>query len=311
MYPVKRVFRNWKLFTALLIGIALAATFFAAIDVKANLAAKQSLDQQLKSVNVDMEFSANLNLTQVNQAQSNISSIDGVKSVNVVSRFTEPAKDLSSNYTTYVQIVSFPNSSEIYNDWTNKPAGGIGENQTYVISGTTLASKVAVGDNITTEFMFPTPKQDNFTTIYMNLTVAGFADLTDTGYSLTSGNSFLIYPGGSVSSSQIYNSRQDSMIIGDNTLQEMWSPMANRTVDTTFLINVDHDKLISPWNIPASANNVNTVASNIQNKVLSKYETYGFLSNNLGVALDSFSSPFQFSLSHGTLAPQFPTFHLT
>ena len=51
MYPIKRVFRNWKLFTALLIGIALAATFFACIDVKANLAAQQSLNQQLKNVN--------------------------------------------------------------------------------------------------------------------------------------------------------------------------------------------------------------------------------------------------------------------
>jgi hypothetical protein len=37
MYPLKHVFRNWKLFTALLIGIALAATFFVALDAKANL----------------------------------------------------------------------------------------------------------------------------------------------------------------------------------------------------------------------------------------------------------------------------------
>ena len=41
MYPIKHVFRNWKLFTALLIGITLAATFCAAIGVKANLAAEQ------------------------------------------------------------------------------------------------------------------------------------------------------------------------------------------------------------------------------------------------------------------------------
>ena len=64
MYPIKHVFRNWKLFTALLIGIALAATFFACIDVKANLAAESSLNQQIKNVNTDMEFSAYLNLTQ-------------------------------------------------------------------------------------------------------------------------------------------------------------------------------------------------------------------------------------------------------
>ncbi len=297
MYPIKRVFRNWKLFTALLIGIALAATFFASIDVKANLAAKQSLDQQLKTVNVDMEFNANLNLTEVNQAQSNILGINGVESVNLVSRFGEPIQDLTNNYTAYPQIVSFPNSSDIYNDWINKPEGGIGENQTYVISGTTLASKVSVGDNITTEFTFPTPMQDNFTTVYMNLTVAGFANLTDTGYSLLSGNSFLFYPGSVVTSSQVYNSRSDSMIIGwDSTLLKVWSPMANRTVSTTFLIDVDHGKLISPWNVPASATNVNTVATDIQNNVLSKYETFGYITNNLGNALGSFNSGFQYLL---------------
>ena len=51
----------------------------------------------------------------------------------------------------------------------------IGENQTYVLAGTPLAAQVKVGDNITTEMMFPTPKQDNWTTVYTNLTVAGFA----------------------------------------------------------------------------------------------------------------------------------------
>ena len=58
MYPLKHVYRNWKLFIALLIGIILAASFFASIDVKANLAAKQSLDNQLNSVITDMEFDA-------------------------------------------------------------------------------------------------------------------------------------------------------------------------------------------------------------------------------------------------------------
>ena len=81
MYPIKRVFRNWKLFTAFLIGIALAATFFASIDVKANLAAENSLNQQLKNVNSDLDFNAYLNFTQFNQAISNVSSINGVKSV--------------------------------------------------------------------------------------------------------------------------------------------------------------------------------------------------------------------------------------
>jgi hypothetical protein len=63
LYPIKRVFRSWKLFIALLIGVILASTFFAGIDVKANLTAKQALEQQLNNVLVDMEVNTRLNST--------------------------------------------------------------------------------------------------------------------------------------------------------------------------------------------------------------------------------------------------------
>ena len=298
MYPIKRVFRNWKLFTAFLIGIALAATFFASIDVKANLAAENSLNQQLKNVNSDLDFNAYLNYTQFNQAISNVSSVNGVKSVDVLSRFgLVPGKDIDSNYSSYLWVVSFPDSSQVYNEWTNKPIEPIGENQTYIVSGTPLASHVKIGDNITTQISFPTPMQNNWTYVYLNLTVAGFADLTDKGYSLTTGNSLLYYGGAPLTSGQLYNARQDTMIIGWNSsLLNLWSTMGNRTVDTTFMINIDHSKLLSPWNVQASLNNVNTVASDIQNKVLSKYETYGYVNNNIQTAILNFQSNFQTAL---------------
>jgi len=54
-YAFKHVFRSWKLFLALLIGITLACAFFAGIDIKANTTAKQALDQQLSNVPVDMK----------------------------------------------------------------------------------------------------------------------------------------------------------------------------------------------------------------------------------------------------------------
>ena len=66
MYPIKHIYRNWKLFVALLIGIVLATTFFAGIGVKANLAAEQALDRRLNTVITDMEFHANLNSTLSN-----------------------------------------------------------------------------------------------------------------------------------------------------------------------------------------------------------------------------------------------------
>ena len=101
LYPVKRVFRNWTLFIALLIGIILASTFFASINIKDNVAAKLALDQQLNSIITDMEFTANLNFTNFALARENISSIDGVEKVDVVSRwYSLPVSLSSSNYTT-------------------------------------------------------------------------------------------------------------------------------------------------------------------------------------------------------------------
>jgi ABC-type antimicrobial peptide transport system permease subunit len=299
LYPVKRVFRNWSLFIALLVGIILASTFFASINIKANLAAKQALDQQLNSVITDLEFSANLNFTNLAFARENISSIDGVKKVDVVSRFFLPVALSSDNYTTpqYTSMASMPNSSRIYDEWLNKPVDGIKENETYLIAGTPLAKKVVMGDNISTMIEFPTPKWDNKTTVFLNLTVAGFADLTSTGYSLISGNIFYISPLSPVDAKQIYNYQADMMIISwENTLEKLWVNAPNGTVSTTFSIYVDRDKLLSPWDTETSAKNLQTVADNIQNNVLANFEAHGYVNNMLGNALTSFQYSFSSTL---------------
>jgi cell division protein FtsX len=116
MYPIKHVFRNWKLFTALLIGITLAATFCAAIGVKANLAAEQSLDKQISNVVTDIGFTANLNQSNLALAYNNITHVDGVKNVDTVASFSAPLSESTDNYTTqdYSQIYSFPDSSRIW-----------------------------------------------------------------------------------------------------------------------------------------------------------------------------------------------------
>ncbi len=111
-----------------------------------------------------------------------------------------PISTSADNYNTsdYTQMTSFPSSSQIYDEWTNKPFGGIPENYTYILANNALAQKLHVGDNITTMINFPTPKYWNTSSVYVNLTVAGFAELTDTGYSLlTNNNGGIIYYGGS------------------------------------------------------------------------------------------------------------------
>jgi hypothetical protein len=300
LYPIKRVLRSWKLFVALLIGIILASTFFASINIKANLAARQALDRQLSSVLTDMEFNANLNITNYAFARDNISSIDGVKKVDAVARFSLPVALSSDNYSTteYTQMASMPNSSRIYDEWLNRPLDGIKENETYFVAGSPLAKKVAIGDNISTMIDFWTPKWDNKTTVYLNLTVAGFADLTDTGYSLISGNTYFVTPLLPADVKQSESYRWDMMIISwENTLEKLWANAPNGTVSTTFSIYIDRDKLLSPWDTATSATNVQTVADKIQNNVLANFETQGYVNNMLGNAPCSTSFWFRFQFS--------------
>ena len=92
LYPIKRIFRTWKLFLALLIGVSLASAFFAGIVVKANLSARQALDQQLSSINVDMEFNTQLNASNFAQAPSNVSAVKGIIDLELISRSFSPVQ---------------------------------------------------------------------------------------------------------------------------------------------------------------------------------------------------------------------------
>jgi ABC-type antimicrobial peptide transport system permease subunit len=312
MYPVKHVFRNWKLFTALLIGVTLAATFCAAIGVKANLSAEEALDKQISNVLTDIQFTADFNRTNLGLAYRNISDINGVELVDMVAHFNTPLSLPSDNYSKpiYTQLTCFPNASRIYDEWENKPVGGIPENYTYLIAGTNLANRVKVGDNITVAVDFPTPKYYNTTTMMVNLTVAGFAILTNEGYSFvqnsgggiytltdTGGRVFVTPP--QISSGSFTSWRGDLMIISwENTLEKLWTgALESSTINVAFAVNVDRQNLISPWNTQASIQNIDTIADKIENEVMGNYLIRSSAPRTmLSGALYSFDATFQYTL---------------
>jgi ABC-type lipoprotein release transport system permease subunit len=301
LYPIKRIARTWKLFLALLIGVALASAFFAGIVVKANLSARQALDQQLSSVNVDMEFSAQLNASNFAHAPANVSAVKGITDLELISRVFSPVQvPVSENETRteYVETVGLFNSSSRVNEgWLNKPEEDIGENETYILADSSLAEKVKIGDIIQTALQFSTPKIGNTTTVYLNLTVVGFADLTDEAYSLASGNTFYVSPLAPTVPSQEFNYKQDLLLVSfENTIQKIWSNMSDTAYDVRFLVWIDREALISPWDTQTSADNIRTVADNIQNTILANFEYHTDVQNNLGSSL----TVFQYNFS-GTL----------
>jgi len=311
LYPIKRVFRSWKLFVALLIGVILASTFFASIVVKANLTANQALEQQLSNVLVDMEFSTRLNFTNFLQARQDILSVEGVEDVEVIARGGSSMYSSSDNYTDAIwsQLIFLPNSSRVYDGWENRTIDGIGENETYVLADTSLADRLSVNDTLMMALVFPTPKYDNTTTVYLNLTVAGFAQLTNEAYTIATGYSFYIPPYVVEDPRQVFYYKSDLLIADWETLENIWSTIANYTFETRFLISLNREELLNPWDTQTSANNVQTIADNINNKILANYEFSGsYFQNNLGNILTSFQYNFSVTILVNLIIVSLPVF---
>ena len=311
LYPVKRVFRSWKLFVALLIGVTLAATFFAAIDVKANLTAKEALDRRLNSVLVDIEVNTRLNYTNFMQLQQDILGIEGVKNVEVISTSYSTMYSSSDNFTTplYAQQIYLPVSSRVYDGWENKPLGGIGENETYVLLDTSLADTLALNDTLAMAIEFPTPKYDNLTQVSLNLTVAGFANLNDDAYSIATGNTYYRSPLTPDVPQQVYYYKSDLLIVDWQTIEKIWSAMPNQTFNSRLLVSLDRDNLLNPWDMQTSANNVQTVVDKIDNDILANYEYSGtYFQNNLGSILTNFQYSFSGTILINLILISLPVF---
>ena len=289
MYPIRHVFRNWKLFVALLIGITLAATFFAGIWVKSDVAADRAFDKHLGSLRVDMTFQYEFNHTNVPLVMKDVLNVDGVKSVDPLFRSYQNLGFPADNYTNClvsIPIVSFPNNSRIYDEWLNKPVDRMPENYTYIIAGTQLANRTTIGDLITTQMTFYQPKYGNYSTFDVNFTVAGFAELTDDGYAYCSGNVY-----GPISD---YGSsyRSDMLIIDwETTLMKMWTSTLDEcgTTSITFIIDVNREDIVSPHNIQESITKANRISDTISNRVLGNYLSWAWVNNNLSNELSQYT----------------------
>ena len=179
LYAVTHVFRSWKLFVALLIGITLASTFFAGIDIKANTTARQALEQDLSQVYVDMVAGLpNMRPEDISNVSKDVAGLSGVAGVEAISAFEGPlGSEANGTILDYARIVGIQNHSRVYDGWLNRPEE-IGENETCVLKNSGLAQTVAVGDTISVNVSIY-PYEGPPVLVALNLTVKGFAQLDD------------------------------------------------------------------------------------------------------------------------------------
>jgi ABC-type antimicrobial peptide transport system permease subunit len=273
LYALKHFMRSWKLFLALFVGILLASAFFAGIDIKANVTARKALDQELSQIYADYELSQpDLNSTKLAAIRDKALEINGVLGAEIISRSYLGSMTLLSENGTFEYIAatvsSIDENSRVYDGWLNKPSGGIGENETYVLENSLLGAKVKIGDVIAVNFSLA-GRYEDVSFLPLTLEVKGFAALSDDAYSIASGYGQWIGP--VFSGPQGYSGmmgRSDLLLVSWNkTMAKIHDISTGMYLQPTILVYVNREALISAWDVQTSISNVEAVKNDIQNKI--------------------------------------------
>ncbi len=290
-----------------MLGVVLASTFFAGVNVGADTAAKQALDQQLSQVPVDivvgsgwfgvgylpMETSgwSSANATEIANSISN-SGIESITSTEVISRGRSMIQIPGVNKTTDFTVAGISEDSRIYEGLTVTDGSfPLGANETYVWADSPSAGDLKRGDVIAANFSVlvfdGSRKPPEVGGVSVNLTVAGFVQLTNKA-SLIALGQYYYYPSPFGSQEYVFF---DNLLITDwdktfasllDSIYAMAVPYS--PVDTQILVFLDRGAIIGPWDIATSVSKVRTITSQINNEILG----YGaYAQNHLENVLNS------------------------
>ncbi len=306
-YVIKRLLRSWQLYIALLLGVILASTFFAGINVGADTAAKQALDQALDRVPVDFYTSIydRLSYSNITKIVNRISTVQEITRVEAISR--QPAEvQLPNDSKSWFSLAGISDESRIYEGWTNPPPS-IGDNETYVWTKSPDASRLKTGDiiqiNMTIGIWRPEFQNATVKNFVFNLTVVGFSELNDRASALVQGQYYSYYAGlGQPFGGQLVYI--PSHMYSENVLIVDLEKTMSRVIDwmyalkqsyasTDILMWVDRSSLISVWDIPSSLQKLDKV----QNKIENQIAISGFLSVWVANQLQSVLSFAQMNLT--------------
>jgi ABC-type antimicrobial peptide transport system permease subunit len=272
-YAVKRIVRSLGLFGALLLGIILASTFFAGVNVGADTTARAALNQQLNRVPVDIliyQYGTLATSAVWTQASSKVANIGGITGAEVVSRTTWFGNTTFANYTSF-RMVGLSNASRVYEGLAMKTgASTLGANETYVWTGSKDADKIGLNSILVLNFTYQV--RDGYSLVAfpasVSLKVVGFVELEDTAYAIASGDWYgpILYQ---------YGADQSRPVGQDNLLIVSWEKTFAKLSDafpgsTQILAYVDRGALINPWDIPGSLQNVRTTTARV-NQEVAKY----------------------------------------
>ncbi|MEM2971124.1 MAG: FtsX-like permease family protein [Candidatus Bathyarchaeia archaeon] len=278
-YAVKRVVRSLGLFAALFLGVVLASTFFAGINMGADTTAKAALLQQLNRIPVDIIVSAyNPKTSQTwATAASKAAEIDGVNVTEVISKAYSSGNLPSEEYTSF-GIVGVSSNSRIYDGLTvTSGAGSLGENETYVWIGSKDRDKIDLDNTLKLNLTY---WDVNEKTLSLSLKVVGFVELDEKAYSIATGElewMMQLRIGIDANGNLLIVSWEKTFAKLLDAISSYSSPFT-----TQILVYLNRDKLINPWDVASSIDAIQKITTRVNDKVAG----YGMsVSNNLQWAL--------------------------
>jgi ABC-type antimicrobial peptide transport system permease subunit len=292
-YAVKRVIRSLGLFAALLLGVILASTFFAGVNIGADTTAKAALNQQLSLVPVDIVIgqygSQTSSSTVWTAAASKVANVSGIIGAEATSRAYWYGNTAFENNTSLriVGVSNISNVSPFYEGLTvTSGAGSLGANETYVWVGSKSVDKIELNSTISLNFTFSYWVDTYSSTeksVSISLKVVGLVELDDKAYSIAAGEFY-----GSI----IYRPTQEQShpTYGDNLLIVNWKKTFPKLLDaipsnvpyysspftTQILAYIDRDALVNPWDIQGSLEAVEAITAQANQAVA----MYGMSANN-------------------------------
>jgi ABC-type antimicrobial peptide transport system permease subunit len=305
------------LFAALLLGVVLASTFFAGINISADTAAKQALDQLLNQVPVDIVVRTGYgftpiiskgthgllspdNATELANLISN-SGIEGIADTEVISRDSWMIQLPDANKTTYFQVAGISENSCVYDGLTlTEGSLSLGANETYVWADSPEASDLKIGDVLSANFSvwLRDGYEPEVKWLTVNFTVVGFVEL-DSKASLIALGHYYYYPD-SFGLLEVVPREYDfktNLLIADwnktfagllDAIYAMSPP--HISINTDILVFLDREAVVGPWSIDTAIDKLRTITSQINNKVL---DWGAYAENYLESVLDSYQFIFQ------------------
>ncbi|KYH42429.1 MAG: ABC transporter permease, partial [Candidatus Bathyarchaeota archaeon B26-1] len=298
-YALKRVIRSWRLFIALSLGVVLASSFFAGINISINSVGAKSLNQQLTQIYADIVVSSSKTVSSGDVAELRrlALTVDGVVDVSVLSRIRSvpalaPLKIKLPDNTTITfrrfrndVVLGVSEDSYMYRSMVVEEGNHtLGEDEVYIEIDSDIARNVSIGENITLIIQVASgPFKRHLIT--KNLTVAGFVSLNDQAFLMALGG-YGIPIFSPLAAFGIPRFAHNIIIAEWNKtfskiLDEVYSyspSIHGLTVDV--ILSLDRESLINAWDIESSRANLEALEAQLKNLIGVSLPGRGFSTKN-------------------------------